>query len=548
MVEKKCIEIMTQQSKNPEELTDLQWKALAALHRTLLHEHHDFFLASNHPGASKALKDLAKTYSMPARMWRYGIHSFLELLRNKLPASLDHMLTFIYMAYAMMTLLLESVPDFEDTWIECLGDLARYRMAIEEVDLQDREIYMGIARYWYTKAADLNPEVGRIQHHLAVLARPNRLQQLFYYSKALISVQPFINARDSILSLFRPLLDPARAAEKYSKYYPKVLTVFVEAHGILFTRHDISAFLASAEQFLDQLDRHTGLIGPLFREQGVYLAAAQYAAIFDYGHDDAELPRLFKEETLKAMLSQKSTLDIFNEASRYWANPACAQTGIERRNIRHMVNEKFGGSGQVASLASHFAFATLDLILQRVGDQNMLPCVHLSLAFLWCLARIPESMMHIHADVPWARIATFLNALIRPDTDMAEMENEKEFPRAHEEDVSRQLPEDFLIHGLCWSPLYYPPGFFCRAAPVEDDERSIERPSVVVPRTRRCLWLGTRLADFTRWLAYDAQSRRFSATSFAEDLATVSQQHQVLRRESADQRDMDPSMARASPP
>jgi hypothetical protein len=77
---------------------------------------------------------------------------------------------------------------------------------------------------------------GRIQHHLAVLARPNVLQQLFYYSKALISVQPFTNVRDSILLLFGQLLDPAKSATKYSKYYPKALTIFVETHGVLFTR------------------------------------------------------------------------------------------------------------------------------------------------------------------------------------------------------------------------------------------------------------------------------------------------------------------------
>ena len=75
---------------------------------------------------------LAVRYEMAARLWRHGIHSFLELLRNRLPASLDYMLAFIYLAYSMMTLLLETVSAFEDTWIECLGDLGRYRMAIEE--------------------------------------------------------------------------------------------------------------------------------------------------------------------------------------------------------------------------------------------------------------------------------------------------------------------------------------------------------------------------------------------------------------------------------
>ncbi|TDZ38627.1 hypothetical protein C8035_v005804 [Colletotrichum spinosum] len=29
--------------------------------------------------------------------------------------------------YSMMALLYETVPTFEDTWIECLGDLGRYR-------------------------------------------------------------------------------------------------------------------------------------------------------------------------------------------------------------------------------------------------------------------------------------------------------------------------------------------------------------------------------------------------------------------------------------
>ena len=112
------------------------------------------------------------------RMWRHGIHSFLELLRNRLPDSLDHMLSFVYLAYSMMALLMESVPSFLETWIECLGDLARYRMAIEEADLRDREIWSNVARLWYNKAADRSPNVGRIQHHLAVLARPNIVQQL----------------------------------------------------------------------------------------------------------------------------------------------------------------------------------------------------------------------------------------------------------------------------------------------------------------------------------------------------------------------------------
>ena len=129
MVEAKCIDIddkqsSTAQEKDPTKRMNLkndQWQSLIALHKQLLHEHHDFFLASQHPSASPALSRLAAKYSMPARMWRHGIHAFLEVLRHRLPESLEHMLAFIYIAYSMMALLYETVSTFEDTWIECLG-------------------------------------------------------------------------------------------------------------------------------------------------------------------------------------------------------------------------------------------------------------------------------------------------------------------------------------------------------------------------------------------------------------------------------------------
>jgi hypothetical protein len=156
---------------------------------------------------------------MPARMWRHGIHSFLELLRHRLPDSLDHMLAFVYLAYSMMALLMESVPSFEETWIEYLRNLARYRMSIEEVDLRDREVWSGVARMWYNKTVDKSPDMERIQHHLAVLARPNIVQQLFYYSKALVSVIPFQNARESVMLLFNPFLEGSEIA---SQRYPLV--------------------------------------------------------------------------------------------------------------------------------------------------------------------------------------------------------------------------------------------------------------------------------------------------------------------------------------
>jgi hypothetical protein len=143
---------------------------------------------------------------------------FLELLRHRLPASLDHMLAFIYLAYSMMALLYETVPAFEDTWIECLGDLGRYRMAIEDDNIRDREVWTGVARHWCSKASDKALTAGRLYHHLAILARPNTLQQLSYYAKSLSFVNPFTSARESNLTLFDPVLNAENHQGQYRRH------------------------------------------------------------------------------------------------------------------------------------------------------------------------------------------------------------------------------------------------------------------------------------------------------------------------------------------
>ena len=263
LLEGKCIEYDS--SQQSADLGEEQYQALINLHRSVLHEHHDFFLASQHPSASAALRQLAAKYAMPARMWRHGIHSFLELLRHKLPGSLEHMLTFIYIAYSMMALLYETVPTFEDTWVECLGDLGRYRMAIEDDDIRDRETWTSVSRYWYAKASDKAPTTGRLYHHLAILARPNALQQLFYYAKSLCVPVPFSSARDSIMTLFDPLLDPSSAA--HQRLEP-VDAAFVRFNGILFSRKAMRQLDSSATQFFELLDSRIGWMREEWIEPG----------------------------------------------------------------------------------------------------------------------------------------------------------------------------------------------------------------------------------------------------------------------------------------
>ena len=479
MVEKKCIETDKQQSQSPNKLSNLQWQALISLHRTLLHEHHDFFLASQHPSASPVLKRLSEKYAMPARMWRYGIHSFLELLRHQLPYSLENTLTFLHLAYSMTTLFLESVPTFQETWIECLGDLARYRMAVE-VEMQDQVVWAGVARYWYHQAADMNPSIGRVQHHLGILAQPDMLQQLFYYTKSLVSVDPFPSAGESAMLLFHPLLNAPKPLNR-----PIVASAFVAAHGYLFTQSsspsglDVSGLAIETQEFLQHLDMYIGRLSTAFRLHGAYMSLSNFAAIFQYGAADAVIPGEFKKNT-----EPRQILEVYHTASEEWT-PVDKVDAVEAEFVKHQAQP----SSQLIFYGSFLTFKTLSAILGHVGNKNVYPAVHTSLAFIWCTALNSTSIGHIEVAVPWRKITTFLNTLVRSETDLQPVESD-DFPIVQEK---KHMPEDFLIRGQLWSQRYYPEGFF-EEAPTEDGGRSIEYPSLSITRTYRCLWLGARLA------------------------------------------------------
>ncbi|RMZ83765.1 hypothetical protein DV738_g1042, partial [Chaetothyriales sp. CBS 135597] len=565
MVEKKCVEMCTAQAtSNNKHLSNEQWQALIALHRTLLHEHHDFFLASQHPSASPALRRLGSKYAMPARMWRHGIHSFLEILRSRLPESIDHMLSFVYLAYSMMALLVESVPSFSETWIECLGDLARYRMAIEENDPRDREVWANVARMWYNKAADRSPNVGRIQHHLAVLSRPLIVQQLFYYSKALVSVVPFTNARESIMLLLTPFLErPEMSCHKY----PEIDSSLVTAFAFLFVKGPRSEWFKHSRRFLKLLDGHISRASTNWKVQGPEVASCLIAGIFGFGTDSSSNPdedtsylwRICQAHIEKA----KAPRDIQPQEPRdddqvveYKApGNVCANFVLDRKlmeDIRHQywstagnIDRSSGSSSYVmvykeeddyehenleTDLQDHPIFANsshvsrhalqlwskaTSIIASKVGDRNVIPYLHTALAFLWSLSFVPGALLHIERWVPWSKLVLFLNTLGRSSISDARIESAS-FPDGLS-GLGRQLPEDFPIRGLIWAEFYYPNDFFTKNV-VEEDERALELPSHVVPRAERCLWLGVRLSTLGRYIQYDYHTKVFTSTKYAQTL------------------------------
>ncbi|KAI3572158.1 hypothetical protein IWW34DRAFT_893253 [Fusarium oxysporum f. sp. albedinis] len=473
MVETKCIEVDNAQSSNTDansKLNNEQWQALIALHRTLLHEHHDFFLASQHPSASPALRRLASRHAMPARMWRHGIHSFLELLRLRLPASREHMLTFLYLAYSMMALLYETVPAFEDTWIECLGDLGRYRMAIEEDDIRDREVWTGVSRHWYSKASDKSPTTGRLYHHLAILACPNALQQLYYYTKSLCVPIPFSSARESIMTLFDPALnnDTARLAP--------VDVAYLRAHAILFSGKSRDQLEESVQSFIDQLDSRIASLSKGWLESGYYIAIALSCSLLEYGAESNVL--------MRAMSKKSEETDVtMDESTVSEATP----------------DDTF-------KLALDFATRTISRVLYRWGDTNTLPFVHSILVFMNHMTQFPAAISHLEDVYPWKLTSIMLNSLLLCREPRYEISGH--FPLPEKDQLLHPLPEDFAMRGMLYAEDYFPDGWFSNDK-IDEDEKYFELPSLTEVRKDRILSLGYKIASSGTWLLWNREARQF---------------------------------------
>ncbi|PQE25047.1 hypothetical protein CJF31_00005896 [Rutstroemia sp. NJR-2017a BVV2] len=494
MVEAKCIEVDNKQaglaqgdSSSQSKLNNEQWQALIALHRTLLHEHHDFFLASQHPSASLALRRLASKYAMPARMWRHGIHSFLELLRHRLPQSLDHMLAFIYLAYSMMALLYETVPAFEDTWIECLGDLGRYRMAIEDDDIRDREVWTGVARHWYSKASNKAPTTGRLYHHLAILARPNALQQLYYYAKSLCVVVPFTSARESILTLFDPVLNAENGQGQYR--LPPLDTAFIRAHAHLFTNRTMDRFDAAVNEFLALLDSHIGRVTKKFLEQGYQISISNAVAVLSFGSKDNPIMK-----AIAPAVADKA--DVQMEGTQDESSPAMVA-------FRH---------------AERLNNSALEIALLRIGDPNCLSFVHCSLVFMYHMSHFSGAMDILAPAFPWQSLAIYLNTFLTSYITLDRIQDDK-FPLPEKDDV-RPFPEDYAMRGLLYTEKLYPEKWFL-SEKTDEEEKYHELPSMVEQRRERILWLACRIANAGPWIRFDSSKPKFSVDGKDTDLETL---------------------------
>ena len=269
----------------------IHWNTLVALHKRLLDEHHDFFLASQRPLPSSALRNLACKYTMPASMWKHGSHPFFHVSRRTDFCSRHHTLAFIYSAYSMMGLLHETVPVFEDTsidcpgdlgppaigdtWIECLGDLGRYRLATEENERTNHTICKGLAKHRYHTKSLKGSSTAHQSRHLVILAHFPTLKLIWNMTP----VSYILPSHSSSLSLI--ISNQPIHAEDGSHQHRSLETGFIGGRRMLFCpEFSISGTLYS---LLMALQTCIGQPVARFQELGLDIAIPNMAGIFGRG-------------------------------------------------------------------------------------------------------------------------------------------------------------------------------------------------------------------------------------------------------------------------
>lgn len=363
-------------------------------------------------------------------------------------------------------------------------------MAIEDDDIRDREVWTSVSRHWYSKASDKAPTTGRLYHHLAILARPNALQQLFYYTKSLCVPIPFISARESIMTLFDPILNPNSSQQ--SRLMP-IDAAFVRAHGILFSGKCHDDFDPAVEEFLQQLNNHIGRTTRRWMESGYYIGIATCCALVSYGKEDGAIFKI-----------------------------------IRPQRTEDPVEISMAGAAEMTKTfvqALDLAQGTYEVVFRRSADPNILPYLHTILVFMDHLTAYPTAMAFLERTFPWKLVSLLLNSLLLSYRDYARMEH-KDFPRP-EKEQPRPLPEDFAMKGLLWVEKYYPMDWFTNEK-IDDDEKYFEVASMTDERKERILWLGHRIAKPEKWLTYNADSHQFDVVpQYQKELESVSKEHDL---------------------
>lgn len=488
---------------------DEAWAELVAKHKKLADAHHDFLSLSLDPLIPASLHSLPVKYNIPTRLWKTGFHDLLEGMRHvwlsnaptpahmvghpshglrdvkqrdvKLSARvLDHLTDFIYDAYSFYTSLLEeqTLCNFKSAWIEALGDLARYRMAIaaaitgqeklerkeaaeariddddddarpppsgasigaevaESWNLEERETWRVTARDWYVMGLTEKPGEGRLHHHLALLCRDVKGDEgraLYHFTKSLATSHPYPTSRETIQPLFDAAIQQRRSAPD-----AQAAELFLLMHGMIFTRIELDNFEQVFARFLERLDEdRLGATGvkPITQVEWLTMAVVNVNAIMQYGAEDGFIRKALAEDSIARKVSRQPAEDQGELVS------VLKKTTLAAPEADDLETYPLPFCSALRLAFKMFAYA-LKHPMKTIGLHTQLnPYIAVFLSFLATVLKQKSALSILERFLPWQAMVDFFNTIPR--------KVEVRLDANAKLTSGPPIPEDWCIRGLEW--------------------------------------------------------------------------------------------------
>ncbi|KDQ62457.1 hypothetical protein JAAARDRAFT_54406 [Jaapia argillacea MUCL 33604] len=431
-----------------------RWWKIVEDHKCLAKMMHNLLEISLVPSVPASLCNIPQKYNIIMRLWTHAFNKLLENLRRascRSPIAFKHLQEFIYYAYTFYTGLLEeqTLAAYRSNWLECLGDLARYRMVVTKMvskatSLQGQQLLTAKAVTQVLITSDSNPPSkskgsisdkpapgeGKLHHHLRLLSQEvegEDLQSIYHFMKGYL---------------------------------------FVFLHGMLFTNIQLDDFPKTVDRFLEWLD----LDGAEERDW-IMMAIVNIGSILEYGRPSGmlrktgalglsvsaavpvasmarmKLARKEADSEDKAMDVDDDTVDADGDKRMKTAVVTAIQTSPT------LSNSAASELPLPLKFALQLTFAMLSQTLWKptrksspFAHSTLNPYITVILMFLSTILKHQAILEIMERSVPWEDLVNFFSTVVPKDI------------TSHEELTSwlmltsgcKPLPKDWCIRGMEW--------------------------------------------------------------------------------------------------
>ncbi|EJT96834.1 hypothetical protein DACRYDRAFT_102743 [Dacryopinax primogenitus] len=329
----------------------------------------------------------------------------------------------------------------------------------------DTEVWRNVAQEWYWRGLGEMPGVGRLQHHLGLLAQAaqtegsNALEGTearvaYHFLKSLTSSQPHVTARESVLSLFSVDKQRARAA-------PDATTseLFVLLHGILYTRVQLDDFAPTKARLDERLrielsDMDTA--GNVSESEWIMWGVMCLAACAEYGREEGVIKKA--EGRLRKMDKEDADEDMEDVVDGVAALTADTSQDTEPFPLTFR-------------LALKFTFDLLAIVLEHpyhlappYYTPHLNPFIVMMFTYLSTIAKSSKAMTIVERYVPWEQLARFVQGHVQRMS-LGDHERAAKL-RAEKPNSGGILPEDWALRGMDWvTRRVYQKGFWDKRPP-----------------------------------------------------------------------------------